>query len=202
MRWDNLFFDLENQLVAETDSARRDEDRDRLRQHIATVPLSSRLLVWRRAKTQVRIEVEGVILVGEIDNHGKDWLALTVNQPMVFRGLALLPLASIDAIIVNEPSARISMDETSEDDRSRGGMRISLIDRITFRIVLRDLCRRRKPVTIWSRGAKVSGTIDRVALDHLDLAVHAAASPRRAAKVSEVRVVPLAALGAVFLEMV
>jgi hypothetical protein len=66
-----------------------------------------------------------------------------------------------------------------------------LVDRIGLPFVLRDLCRRRKSLQIQTALGVVTGTIDRVGRDHLDLAVHAVGTARRAAEVQQYRIIPL-----------
>jgi hypothetical protein len=63
--------------------------------------------------------------------------------------------------------------------------------------MLRELGRRRVGVRVWDvDGNIVTGTIDRVGTDHLDLAVHDAGQSRREA-VGDIRVVPLVRLARV-----
>ena len=76
-----------------------------------------------------------------------------------------------------------------------GGDRDRLAERITFGFALRDLSRRRVPVTIGVHGGRTTtGTLDRVGADHLDLALHALDAPRRSAEVAGFRMLPLAAV--------
>ena len=70
----------------------------------------------------------------------------------------------------------------------------ALSERLGLAFVLRDLCRRRRAVEVTAHGAVFHGTIDRVARDHLDVALHEPGTPRRASTVTEVRVIALAAI--------
>jgi hypothetical protein len=63
--------------------------------------------------------------------------------------------------------------------------------------VLRDLARRRVPVTLQLASGALEGTIDRVGRDFLDLAVHDLDRARRSAAVRAIDVVALSALVAV-----
>ena len=66
---------------------------------------------------------------------------------------------------------------------------------MTLGFVLRDLARRRTPVTVARRGADPQhGTIDRAGADHLDLAMHDAGELRRARSVRGFRMIPFDSL--------
>ena len=85
-------------------------------------------------------------------------------------------------------------------DANPGG---ALGQRMTFGFVLRDLVRRRIPVTVQLRaGRALSGTIDRAGADHLDIAVHEIGAVRRADQITGYRLIPFAAIAAVRLDAV
>ena len=63
-------------------------------------------------------------------------------------------------------------------------------ERIGLAFVLRDLSRRRVAVEVESLDGRHHGTIDRVGLDHLDLALHEPGTPRRERDVRGYRLVP------------
>ena len=67
----------------------------------------------------------------------------------------------------------------------------ALTDRLGLPFVLRDLCRRRRGVEVVTRQGTVTGTLDRVGRDHVDLAVHPLDRWRRADAVAQVRVLAL-----------
>ena len=67
-----------------------------------------------------------------------------------------------------------------------------LAERIGLSFVLRDLCRRRAPVRLTTVDGMVHGTLDRVARDHVDLALHEPGSLRREREIQGYRIVPLA----------
>jgi len=69
-----------------------------------------------------------------------------------------------------------------------------LSGRLGLAFVLRDLCRRRAGVEVRTRAGSITGTIDRVARDHLDLAEHEPGQPRRDRVVRRIRLVPFDAI--------
>ena len=77
----------------------------------------------------------------------------------------------------------------------------ALAERMTMGFVLRDIARRRIPASVRLLGGRtLSGTIDRAARDHLDVALHDAGAPRRADALAGVRLVPFAAIAWVRLD--
>jgi len=71
----------------------------------------------------------------------------------------------------------------------------TLAERMTWGFVLRDLARRRVPVTVQLGSARtLSGTIDRAAADHFDLALHEPGGLRRQDEVTGYRLVAFAAV--------
>lgn len=186
MRWDLLFDDLESQL----DREQRHEERalalesERLR--FARLGLRDRLMAMAAADEDgagVRVE-----LVGGRTVHlrpatiGRDW----VSGALVARGDAaqcVVPTAALAAI----SAGRRQVDE------SLAPMPIPsarVAERIGLAFVLRDLSRRRLAVDVESREGRHHGTIDRVGLDHLDLALHEPGVPRRERDVRGYRLVP------------
>ncbi|TFD04958.1 hypothetical protein [Cryobacterium sp. TMT1-66-1] len=95
----------------------------------------------------------------------------------------MIPLSAVAGVVLSAEQSLVSLAVESE---STG----KLIERVGFPFVLRDLCRRRRFVELDTRGGVLAGTIDRVARDHLDLAVHPLGTLRRAPEILHYRLVP------------
>lgn len=177
MRWDDLFADLEAQLAA-ADAANLAADADqRLRLEVGRATIVGRL----RAVVghDLALGVGDQVIRGRIESVGPDWLLLGGPPETV------LPLAAVGWL---QGLGRASEVGSPGHVWSRLGLRSAL----------RGLARDRAEVRLHhSAGPPVTGTIDRVGDDHLDLAVHAPGEPRRASAVTAVRTVPLAAVRAV-----
>ncbi|MGI9823175.1 hypothetical protein [Agromyces sp. Marseille-Q5079] len=188
MRWDLLFDDLEARL----DQEQRDEERalaleeERLR--LGRLGLRDRLTVMAGAlehdpSAVVRIELRsGEPIVVRPSAFGRDWLSadLLGGGP---GGQCVLPFSAIGAVLAGPRLLERSL-EPQPHPPSR------LTERMGLAFVLRDLSRRRAPVHLATDTGRVHGTIDRVARDHLDLAVHPAGTPRRERDVQGYRMVP------------
>lgn len=177
MRWQELFADLEAQLVAADRREQQLEVADRIRRERADVP-------WLdRAACTVGHEISVVTAAGAVrgrlDDLGRDWLLVQEQG----RHAAVIPAEAVTAVI--------GLDRRSDDDRGMGR-------RFGFGVALRAIARDRAVVAIHDvAGGLATGTIDRVGADHLDLAEHPADAMRRAEVVTGLRVVPFAAVGIV-----
>jgi hypothetical protein len=190
MRWDMLFDDLESQL----DREQRDEERalalesERLR--LARLGLRDRLMAMAAADEDgagVRVELAGGRTVHlRPTTFGRDW----VSGALVGRGDAaqcVVPTASLAALCAGRRQV----------DQSLAPMPLPsarVAERIGLAFVLRDLSRRRAAVDVETLDGRHHGTIDRVGLDHLDLALHEPGVPRRAREVRGYRLVPFGRL--------
>jgi len=185
VRWERFFQDLEDQLAAEWDAERAALDSESERLRIAGLTLRDRLRALSGGGT-VALELEdGSRHDAAIAAVGGDWLAARPRAAP--GGMLLVPLRAVRLVGAAEP-------ELLRSARA-GGDRDRLAERITFGFALRDLSRRRVPVTIGVRGGRTTtGTLDRVGADHLDLALHALDAPRRSAEVAGFRMLPLAAV--------
>jgi hypothetical protein len=188
MRWDLLFDDLEARL----DQEQRDEERalaleeERLR--LGRLSLRDRLVVMAGTLEHdpaavVRIELRtGEPIAVRPSAFGRDWLSGDLLGGAPGR-LCILPFAAIGAVLAGPRLLERSLEQHA-DPPSR------LTERMGLSFVLRDLSRRRTTVHLLAENGRVHGTIDRVARDHLDLAVHPAGTPRREHDVQGYRIVP------------
>jgi len=191
MRWDLLFDDLESQI----DQERRDEERalaleeERLR--LARLTLRDRIIALVRTAEgdpqAIRVELLGGIeLRLRPLAFGRDWMSADLDAAGRGPGQCLVPLGAIAAVLPSRSQVPASLAAAPEASGR-------LSERIGLPFVLRDLCRRRLPVHVTTSDARiVHGTIDRVARDHVDLAVHEPGTPRRDRDVRGIRIVPIA----------
>jgi len=188
VRWDNLFDDLEgqleNELNAEDVEMRAEEERLRL----GRLALRQRLtgvVSGAPATRQLRVVLaDNETITLRPTTFGRDWLAADLLGTGAAAAQCILPFAAIAAVILDPAQVSPSLAEQTEPPAR-------LVDRIGLPFVLRDLCRRRKSVQLRTGVGTITGTIDRVGRDHLDLAVHAAGTLRRAGEVQQVRIVPV-----------
>lgn len=191
MRWDNLFDDLEGQLEQELHAEEVDLHAEEERLRLGRLALRSRLAGLSGRPGQggghvVRVAlVSGDTITIRPTTFGRDWLAADLLDGPAPGAQCVLPLAAIAAVILHQEQVADSLGAESESAAR-------LIDRIGLSFVLRDLCRRRKSLLLRTQGGPVTGTIDRVGRDHVDVAVHEPGTLRRAGEVQHVRMVPLA----------
>lgn len=186
VRWDSFFQDLEDQLSAEWDAERAALDSEAERLRIARLGLRERLRAVAGTDDAVGVELaDGTRHELSIAAVGADWIAGRALP--AGSGVTLVPLAALTGLTAPEPLLLRSARAHAVPDR--------MADRITFGFALRDLARRRVPVTLGAVGGRaLSGTLDRVGADHLDLALHALDETRRPEQVAGFRLVPLAAV--------
>lgn len=180
MRWQALFDDLEGQLEQAERAEFEAEVRDRTRRERALVRAVDRL----RTATGQRlvVGVTGAAPVdGELLDCGPDWLLLAVPG-----GEALVAWQAVTTVT---GLGAVTAAPGAEGEVER---------RLDLRWALRGLSRSRAAVRAALRdGTTLSGTVDRVAADHVDLAEHPLDEPRRAGVVRAVHLVPLGALALV-----
>jgi hypothetical protein len=195
VRWDRFFEDLEDQLDSEWEAERAALDSEAERLRLSRMPLIQRLraLTADPAPTLSLALADGATLSGRATAVGADWIGVALAETRA--GAAVLP---VDALVgIGMPHADIL--RSARADAAVPPVRLG--ERMTLGFVLRDLARRRIPVTVHLRtGRTIAGTVDRALADHLDLAVHDPGQPRRADAVTAMRIVPLPALAWVRLE--
>lgn len=174
MRWDDLFADLAAQWDAEERRELDGEVSDRTRRERALVGLPERLAAARDDPVSVTLCVGGSV-AGRVADVGDGWLLLETGVA----GRALVPFAAVTG--VTGLPARV--------DTAGRGRRFGLGH------ALRGLSRDRSAVLLTTVDDVVlSGTIDAVGRDVLDLSEHAPDLPRRAENVTGRRLVPFTAV--------
>ena len=188
VRWDNLFDDLEGQLEHELRAEEVDLRAEEERLRLGRLSLRDRLLSLSAGPNATSVSftlvlASGVTLHVRPVTFGKDWLAADLVSSADAQ--CVVPFTWISGVVLTGAQIENSLDPPTESAAR-------VIDRIGFPFVLRDLCRRRKSVELHTTDGTVTGTIDRVGRDHLDLAVHAPGTLRRSREVLHYRIVPLA----------
>ncbi|SBS74406.1 hypothetical protein [uncultured Microbacterium sp.] len=193
MPWERFFEDLEDQLDSEWEAERAALDTEAERLRLARLTLRQRLVALTDGgQSPPRLELaDGDAVTGRLAAVGADWIALTPDTRRA--GAVLVPLAAVVAI--GMPHADVLRSARADVASTR------LAERMTFGFVLRDLVRRRTPLTVTVLGGRtLSGTIDRAGADHLDLALHDRGQPRRSGLVTGHRLIPFSAVVAVRLD--
>lgn len=186
VRWEQLFADLDSQFADLADAEMMAELADRERHAAGSVSMAQRCAgaVGRPVTLRTRA---GRAYAGELRDVGPDWLL-------------------IDGLGVGETLISASAVVAVGGLTAASGLPLSPVAaRFGLRLALRQIARDRAPVTISVMGgapgdpggAELSGTLDRVGADFVELAQHPVWEPRRAQSVQSVALVPLAALDAV-----
>lgn len=200
MRWDELFADLEAQQTELARQERELEVAEHTRAERGQITLTDRLVAAEEARAGLRLRVAGQGWVtGRVRDVGDGWLvvdqstldqhsgadrhagARTRSDPAPGSEL-LVVLAAVTA--VEGLRHRVAGSQATAPGR-----------RLGLRSALRALSRDRAVVRLHTTdGDHLTGTIDRVLADHLDLARHSESEARRRAEVRGVVSVPSAAL--------
>jgi hypothetical protein len=177
MRWDALFEDLESQFDALQESDLYGEVADRIRTEVGKITVLDRLR--GAVDTVVRIELAGAEpLEGLLTRVGKDCLLIEAG-----REEWLVPVGALVAVHRLGPWAEPAVG--------------AVAGKLGLAHLLRGIARDRSPVTVFCGGIPVTGTIDRVGADFLEVAEHPLDAPRRRSEVYNVRLIPAQALQAV-----
>lgn len=194
MRWDNLFADLESQLEYGLNAEESDLHDEEERLRLGRLTLRDRLIQLvsisnRGANYSISfVLVGGVSLSARVTTIGKDWFAADLDpvapgEP-TRRPHCIVPLTAVQGLSLTKRQIRHSLEPRQAHEGAG-----AITDRLGLAFLLRDLCRRRTTVEVTLATESVFGTIDRVARDHFDLAVHEAAAARRDADVVGYRLI-------------
>ena len=178
MDFDTLFHDLENQLERELDAELLNRLEDEERERRAKLTLRERLIALYRADKSLLINAQSQdsrALRFTLKNVGKDWVALEVVEPHSLAGSVIAPVQALVSIDIPreliKESLGTAIGEVSDHDLMALSRKQGLAKKVNFAFVLRDLSRRRKPVSIHTITEVLYGTIDQVGVDHIDVTV-------------------------------
>jgi hypothetical protein len=188
VRWQNLFDDLESQLENELGAEEVDLLAEEERLRLGRLSLRDRIRALHDASPAAPLGLTlrtGERISLEIAAVGRDWLAGELDAGILRS--AIVPFAGVASLdpVGDQLTSSLRAESAPEPPTA-------LSARLGLAFVLRDLCRRRAAVELHVGAERLHGTIDRVARDHLDLAVHAPGEPRRTAAVSRIRIVAFA----------
>jgi hypothetical protein len=181
MRWEQLFADLQAQFEAEAVAAEQAESGSRARSEIGALALGDRLRGALGLPLVLGCGGAGTV-AGTLVEVGTDWLL--VEDDSGRQGL----VAAAEVRWVSGLGRRTAAPETAGPARGR----------LDLRWALRGLARDRNAVQIvLNDGGVLTGTLDRVGADYVDLAEHPADLPRRSGAVQGVRAIVISAIAVV-----
>ncbi|WP_369139964.1 hypothetical protein [Modestobacter versicolor] len=182
MRWEQLFADLEAQVAEQEAALEQAEEPSRTRAEHGRVLLADRLR--GAVGHELSLRCPGTPLAGRLVDVGVDWLLLADGQ-----GRELLVATAQVTAVGGLTSATAPASGPGPGEVAR---------RLDLRRALRGLSRDRAAVScLLTDGGALTGTVDRVGADFVELAEHPLDQPRRRAAVTAVRAVPLTAVVAV-----
>ena len=182
MRWDALFSDMEAQFAEGGMLAVEAEISERARVEAASLVLADRLRGGLGSQVAVHLAC-GRTFEGRLSHAGADALVLDESRHQV--------LVPYGAVVRYAGLGRISVAETSQVRRRIGlahALRGLARDRAAIAVILRH---------IPAKDGGLTGVIDRVGSDFVDLALVSPGEARRAAQVRQVATIPFESLGAV-----
>jgi hypothetical protein len=182
MRWQQLFADLAAQFDEAAAAEELAESASRTRAELGTVTLAERL--GGSVGLAIRLRCRGAgQLAGVLADEGPGWVLLA-DERGAESLVALRAVTSVTGL------GRRTKPGEADDDRPR--------IRFDLRLLLRVMARDRSAVSmITVDGAVVTGTIDRVGADFVEVAEHPVGEPRRAGAVRAVHTVALDAVSVV-----
>jgi hypothetical protein len=173
VRWEELFADLERQWQALAEEERQAEIADRTRAALAQVPLADRLRGSEGAEVRV-LTRSGHQVDGTLARVGADFVLL--SQPRHECVLAVAAIAAVSGLRAEAVSAQVA-----------GPVR----SRLGLGSVLRGVAADRSRVTLTvTGGPALTGTVQRVGADFLEVAEHGADDLARPDRVRRLTVVP------------
>ena len=181
MRWTALFADLDAQLEAADQASLETEVQDRTRREAGLLTLVDRLRPALGQRTTVLVQGVGSV-TGVLTGTGPDWLLLAAGDGPAAAEL-LVPMAAVLAVTASGPTSSppASVDAVSQ--------------RLDLRWALRCLARNRSGVQVALRdGSLLTGTLDQVGADYVELAEHPWGEPRRPGAVRQRRLLALTGL--------
>ena len=181
MRWQQLFADLEAQFDEAETAGVRAETASRIRAEVGAVRLDQRLRGAMGCSLSARCRGAGTV-AGVLVDVGPDWLLLEQD----LRREVLVAAAALTSV-----SGLTSRTAAPVDPGPVRG-------RLDLRWALRQLARDRSPVqVVLDDGAVLTGTVDRVGADFVELAEHSTDQPRRTEAVRGVQAVVMGAIAVV-----
>jgi hypothetical protein len=188
VRWEELFDDLESRFEELADAELLAELADRARVAAGAIPLVARMAGAVGARIRL-VLTSGGVFEGELRRSGPDW-ALIAAAPGREMLVNLAAVSYAEGLLVRtgaEPSG--------------------IARRLDLRHMLRGVVRDRAPVSLLVPGApstesgaigtELTGTLDRVGADFVELARHAPWEPRRAGAVLRIATIPIRSVVAV-----
>lgn len=149
MRWAALFQDFETQLYAASRADLSARSSELARAEASRIEMTDRLRAASRTQVRLRLR-DGRDVTGTVDEVASQWLLLATD-----RGSTLIPMHAIDLVRRIRPGASAE--------------RSGVLARLGLGHTLRALARDRATVRIGSASGDVSGRIDFVGRDHLDV---------------------------------
>jgi hypothetical protein len=181
MRWQQLFADLQAQFEAEEAAAERAESASRTRAEVGAVGIADRLRGAVGLPVTLGCGRAGTF-AGVLVEVGPDWLLVEDDAARS----CLVALSAVRSVA--------GLGRRTAPAEPPGPVR----GRLDLRRALRGLARDRSAVqVVLDDGSVLSGTLDRVGADYVELAEHPTDLPRRAEAVQGVRAVLIGWIAAV-----
>lgn len=179
MRWSRLFADLESQVEALVSGELTAEVAERTRAEVGGIDLADRLRAAQDHPIEVTCWGAGTVR-GRLVGCGADWLLLAeaAGTEALVPAPALLGVGGLGRAVA--PPAGV------------------VERRLGLRHALRGVAKDRSPVLVGLvDGSTLTGTLDRVGADFVDLAEHPPGEPRRATAVVRVVALPMRAIAVI-----